>query len=240
MCAMKDPAQPEDLEKLLAERFRSERKRLNMSAVSVAHYCNVATSTVFNWEAGKARIPLAALAVLWRHGFDLEGLVKTQMREIPLPIHPRDQGKTFSVPEHLLHRHQVYPETGFVLHCQSQIGDVIPAGQLCLMQWCPTDADVLSEIDGLVMLQDKQGGSEALCHMRSTSKGRVQISLEKLSFSTGAKAFLAKCEIVGEYCCQLGFRPLKQPDQSRNMRRLVKLIESIKEARLGPTSKKVH
>ena len=100
---MDNPPTPEELEKLLAERFRSERKRLNMSAVSAAHYCGVATSTVFNWEAGKARIPLAALAILWRRGFDVEGLVQTPMRQIPLPIH-RSDGKTLKVSERLLKR----------------------------------------------------------------------------------------------------------------------------------------
>ena len=238
MSAMDNPPTPEELEKLLAERFRNERKRLNMSAVSAAHYCGVATSTVFNWEAGKARIPLAALAILWRRGFDVEGLVQTPMRQIPLPVHHSD-GKTLEVSERLLRRYCAHPESSFVLQCPSPVGSEIPAGQLCLMQWCASDPEVLAEIDGLVLIQLRhKRNSEVMCHLRPAGKGRIRISLNELNLTIGAKAFLAKCEVVGEYLCRVGFEPFTSPAQERNMRHFAMLIEEINDTRLVPGSKR--
>ena len=107
------------------------------------------------------------------------------------------------------------------------------------MQWCASDPEVLAEIDSLALIQQRHNSNlEVMCHLRPAGKGRIRISLNELNLTIGAKAFLAKCEVIGEYLCRVGFEPLTSPAQERNMRQFAKLIEEINDTQLVPGSKR--
>ncbi|MCH7357431.1 helix-turn-helix domain-containing protein [Acinetobacter sp. NIPH 1958] len=55
---------------LTSERFKSERKRLNLSQESLANLIDVSESTIKRWESGAA-IPSDKLTLCAQHGFDI-------------------------------------------------------------------------------------------------------------------------------------------------------------------------
>ncbi len=217
-----------EIENLLAERFRSERKRLNLSAESVAHFCQVSNSTVFNWEARKARIPLSAVALLWRHGLDIQALVRTDMKDAHLHLHPVEDGETVAVPRELLLRHGLDENTAFVYQCPSQIGKIMPAGELCLLAWHPPGREALAEAKGMFLVTSKCNGKEAFCKMEASGSNLLRMALNGRQVMIGQKQFLAHFEILGEYIERLGYRPFTDDADSLNLNNFVAMTASAK------------
>ncbi len=216
------------LEMLLAERFRSERKRLNLSAESVAHFCKVSNSTVFNWEARKARIPLAAVAILCQHGLDIEALVRTETPEVHIALHPAGEGRTVAAPHSLLLRHGVHEATCMVYQCPSQIGMVMPAGELCLMGWYPTNRESLADVNGLFLFKSMSSDAEAFCWIEAAGKNLLRLSLNGMQKMVGQKQFITHFVILGEYKARLGYRPVSKDTGSVNLKNFIQLAEEAK------------
>ena len=92
-------------ERELGNRFRAERQRLNLSAGSVADHCQVSQSTVFNWETGKARVPLGAIAQFVNLGFDVQNMLTYPDKETAIALHLAEKGASVGESEDLLAKH---------------------------------------------------------------------------------------------------------------------------------------
>ena len=201
----------------MAERFRQERKRLGMGAVDVAYHCGVSSATVFNWEAGSARIPLSAPCALKKHGFDVDRITSGEEGAfVTVDMYPISQG-TLRIPEHLLKRHAVYQNTGLVFHLLSQFEDTMPAGQLCLMRRVPSTAEGVRKQGGIFLLRDVRKEKEILCRLENRSKSRIRIEVGGSGATIAASRLFGTAKILGEYVCGLGFRPLSDAGKNKNL-----------------------
>lgn len=213
----------------LARRFRAERKRVGLSATSVAHHCGVTESTVFNWEAGRARVPLSAIARLWRYGFDAEELVKSGIERASVSMWPVGASPTISVPAHLLRRHRLSEVAAFVYHNRAEAAEVAALGDLLVMgAMADEDMDILEEIDRTLLLEPREGGGDAfLCRVSRSRSRRVKLELGEESGFVNAGLLLQHCSPLGDLAFRLGHQGPFDQEPVAHTERLAAFLRRI-------------
>ena len=204
------PRQNDSNNSILAQRFREERLRLNMSPENVAHYCKVSVSSVFSWEAGRSRIPLSAAANLWEHGFNIEHIISGNDHSEKVKVYQLSQelsetSNTINVPQHLLRRYGLSLSVASVFHNSAEAEDLAAPGDMILMSWLPEDDDaILSEMPMAVQLRPNADQSaEFLCRITPMQKGKVKVGLGDFSKTVKVSKLLQKCSAVGKFCQRL-------------------------------------
>ena len=194
----------------LGKRFRAERKRLSLSSVAVAHICGTTESTVFNWEAGRARIPLSAAEKLWMHGFDPDRLVSGSVQTV---VVRSINGAGLKVPEHLLKRYSLDPSRAVVFHNRSRFDNLLPLGVLCLLAaW--VDWEDVRETPAIALFRHLATKKLFLCHVSGRQKKSARLWLGKLGATIQVDRLLGVCQPEGTYCCGIGNRPVEQAGET--------------------------
>ncbi len=188
-------------------RFRAERKRLRLTTVDVAHACGTTESTVFNWEAGRARIPLHTMERLWGLGFNSERVIAGPAKLVSV----RDVfGINQPVPDHLLRRHCLEPATAVVFHNPRRAADLMPEGEIVLLAaW--VDFEEIAAKPAIVLFRDIRSDSHFLVRVSAKGKRAVLLSVGETEGRIATRDLMDRCEPTGTYCRRLGNKPA-QPD----------------------------
>ena len=209
-------------EKILAALLRAERKRLGLSVASVAHFCDVAHSTVVNWETNRARMPFVAAMELWRRGFDMERIVQSELPPVQVLVYGSE--RFGNVPEYLLLRHQVSVGAAFLYHNPHRLDDRSPAGELCLIRKLVDDVEAIVEQGDGIYLVRPHGKKEAfLCQFRIMPKNRVRIEAGGATIEVGMPRLLTHADVKGKYLCGLGLMPDDNPKDGAHRKALLAL-----------------
>lgn len=200
----------QDSLQVLADRFRKERQRLNLSFADVAHYCGVSVSSVFNWDAGRAKIPLSAAQSLWEYGFDVEAVVKgtEQPVEIPRVADGQDLDEPSGirvVPRHMLLRHGASQQTAFAYLNLPFSDEFAKPGEVLVMKRASNETvpDIAGE-SVLLFRPDNPGNREFLCEVRPAGRGKIRVRNGKSAYSCGTRTFLGKGNALGVFLYRLG------------------------------------
>ena len=190
-------------EQPLNRRFRIERKRLNLSVAQVAAICGTTETTIFNWEAGRSRIPLDAVEKLWIHGLDPEKLLGGPVESVETVV---VNGRKRKVPSHLLKRYVIEPKYALVFANQNTVAGLVPEGQVCLLN-AEFNWEDARQAPCLVLLKYNATNRCFFCQLTLLDKDVVRLSLGKQSMKSGKEEFLRHCWVVGVYRCGLGIDP---------------------------------
>lgn len=211
----------------LAGRFRAERERLDMSTADVAHFCGVSVSSVFNWEAGRARIPLSAIANLWEFGFDPENLVSDAVETVDVPFWPTGRIPKAEVPKHLIHRHLLTGYATFVYHNQAEAAGIAAPGDLLVMGAMPERDPVSLEEESRIMLLDPSGGKggEFLCKVSRSRPRKVRLELEEEWGFANTAELLRHCEVRGWLAFRLGYHRPFDPSRETHTDRMCSFLK---------------
>ena len=197
--------------KALGKRFRGERKRLGMTSAQVAVACSVTEATVFNWEAGKVNMPLAALSCLWEQGFDPEAIIPGEAGKMQsLPSRIGEKRRPHQVPAHILARHRVDVMRAFVFHSPARAADLLAEGEVCLMEAFWEDTSFPEDIDAICLLAWRARKAEFVCRVKTTGGKKVSLQLGKERICTSNRQIEAACSFVGRFVCRLGNKPAEK------------------------------
>ena len=215
----------QEVQQLLAVRFRNERLRLGLSTADVAHYCGVSTSSVFGWEAGRSKIPMFAATYLWNLGFDTESVVggKENLQSVRLLREGEDLAKSnteYFVPEHIVLRHRYSYTSAFVYHNQAFFDGIVASGDLLLMGILGNE-HVQELVDETVVLfrPNDTNLDEFLCKMRTAGRGRLHLEAGDITATVRMQTMLDKGNAIGEYCCRVGTRLVEKVSKKTHMQR---------------------
>lgn len=224
----------QELQSILADRFRKERLRLGLSTTDVAHYCGVSVSSVFSWEAKRSRIPLLAAACLWKHGFDVESIIAGQdeLQDIPVLA----EGEEFSdakprhlVPLHMVSRHRSSIMAVFVYHNIAYSKDLAAPGDLILMGLVDEpEEDDLKETMTILFRPVKQSLSEFMCKIRSAGKGRLLVQSDDVSATISRRSMFEHGAVYSESYCRIGYKPITKQADKTHSRRLGAYLKHIR------------
>ena len=188
-------------------RFKSERERLGLSTAMVGGLCGVSETTVFNWEAGRSRIPLSVLEALWDHGLDPDRLIQSKAGLVALPSRLDDRKLVHKIPQYLLARYGVGRELAFVFHNGSRAANLLPEGELCLMQGFLSSELALQKVDGIVLAKQNKSNSEFICTMKAKLDGEVSLQLGDACCLAPARKVSVECTLLGLFVCRIGNLP---------------------------------
>ncbi len=229
---------------LLAARFRKERQRLNLTTAAVAHYCDVSVSSVFSWESGRARIPLAAAACLWEYGFDVEALIEG--KHTPESVRTLSKRGSTGVldpiclmPRHKLRRFGLQAQSSFVYHNIADADDIAAPGEILLLGcFSQGDAGALVEQTRNVLLRPKADDyDDIICRLQPSGKTKLKLSLGNVSSVVRIETLLSHAEPQGYICCCIGSSsPGPLPDYT-HMDTLSDFVELLVEKPLASKRK---
>lgn len=226
--------EPQDSTDTLAQRFRSERERLNLMTANIAHFCGVSVSSVFAWEAGRSRIPLSAAASLWEHGFDVEVIVAGSVKMEAVPIlseseNYSDASAEYLVPSYILSRSGVTARTAFVYHNRFFFQDIASSGDLLLMAWLAEgdEQEILRE-DRIFLFRPKATDMlEFLCKIRKARNGRLKIEVNGVSKTVSVKTMFRLGCPIGQHCYRVGNRKVEGNVLESHDQRLALFLKSL-------------
>ena len=91
------------LDSQLGKNLKSERERLGMTTGETAYHCQTSAVTIWNWETGKAKIPLNAIARLIPLGFNLGNIIpESETEKVDLRLVGDSQDSRISIKKHVL------------------------------------------------------------------------------------------------------------------------------------------